>query len=101
LFRLLGTHFKSKNISERIFMCYTSMARNDYWEGVMRKNIQKQKSVGLGTIAIGILGNEPILIPSNLEKDLELAQKSKTKAVTIFRLGGLNKEYLKIIDQFK
>ena len=90
-----------KKADERIFMCYTSMARNDYWEKVMKKNIQKQKSVGLGVIAIGILGNESLLSSDKLGRDLELAKKSKTKTATIFRLGGLNKEYLEVIDKFK
>ncbi|MCK4589820.1 MAG: hypothetical protein KAT77_05220 [Nanoarchaeota archaeon] len=96
---LLGVHLK-KGISERIFMCYTSMARNDYWEKVMKNNIEKQKSVGLGVIALGILGDEPIISVQNLEKDLELAKKSRTEKVTIFRLGGLNKDYMKVINNF-
>lgn len=96
----LGVHLR-KGISERIFMCYTSMARNDYWEKVMKKNIKKQKSVGLGVTAVGILGDEPLISTQNLEKDLELAKNSKTETVTIFRLGGLNKEYLEVINNFK
>ena len=97
---LLGVHLR-KGISERIFMCYTSMARNDYWEKVMKNNIKKQKSVGLGVTAVGILGDEPLISAQNLEKDLELARSSKTKTVTIFRLGGLNKEYAGVINNFK
>jgi len=99
ILRFLG--IRLKKVDERIFMCYTSTARNDYWEKVMRKNIKKQKSVGLGVIATGILGNELLLSSDKLGRDLELAQKSKTKTVTIFRLGGLNKEYLEVINKFK
>jgi hypothetical protein len=97
----LGIHIKNKNISERIFMCYTSMARNNFFKELMYKNIQKHPSIGLGTIATGILGHEPILTKANLQKDLDLAKKSKVKTATIFRLGGLNKDYLKVINNFK
>lgn len=99
ILRFLGVRLRK--VDERIFMCYTSMARNDYWEKVMRKNIKKQKSVGLGVIAVGILGNESLLSSDKLGRDLELAQKSKSKTVTIFRLGGLNEEYMKVINKFK
>lgn len=53
-----------------------------------------------GAIAAGISGNEPILSPEKLEADLELAKKNNIKEVIIFRLGGLNKEYIKIISKF-
>jgi len=58
-------------------------------------------SIGLGTIAVGILGNEPNLSPENLEKDLEFVKRSGFKKVIIFRLGGLNKNYIKVINKFQ
>jgi len=97
-FRFTGVHLKG--VSDRIIMCYTSMARNDYWEKVMLKNIEKQKFVGLGVLAIGVLGDEPLITVHKLEKDLELAQKSGVKEVTIFRLAGLDKAYMKMINNF-
>ena len=56
--------------------------------------------VGLGTIATGILGNEPILSPQNLERDLHNMKKIGIKEVVIFRLGGLDKEYVKVLTKF-
>lgn len=55
-------------------------------------------AVGLGVIAKGIHGNEHLLKPEDLEKDLRLCKK--VNEVIIFRLGGLNKDYIKVIKKF-
>lgn len=56
--------------------------------------------ISLGTIATGILGNQPILPPKELKDDLHYVKSIGFKRVIIFRLGGLNKEYIKVINQF-
>lgn len=63
-------------------------------------NIKKIRAdkIGIGCIAKGIYGNEKILSPEELERDLKILQKSG-KEVVIFRLGGLNKEYVRIIEK--
>ena len=61
---------------------------------------QKDLQVGLGTIATGILGNEPILSPQKLARDLKEMQELNINEVVIFRLGGLNKKYLQTIKKF-
>jgi hypothetical protein len=71
----------------------------------IKKNLIKlrnknQYSISLGTIAHGIFGNEKILSSKNLEKDLEFVKKAGFKKVIIFRLEGLNKDYLNIIKKF-
>lgn len=58
-------------------------------------------SVGIGTIATGVFGNEPILPPEGLYKDLEWAKSTGTDEIFIFRLGGLNKEYISVIKEFE
>lgn len=57
-------------------------------------------SISLGTIATGILGNEEPLFPENLEGDLEFVENAKFKKVIIFRLGGLNKKYISVLEKF-
>ena len=57
-------------------------------------------SISLGTIAHGINGDEPILSSGNLEEDLEFVKTSGFKKVIIFRLGGLNKEYINVLEKF-
>jgi hypothetical protein len=53
---------------------------------------------GLGTIATGVLENEPILSPEKLKEDLEWARQSGVDEVFIFRLGGMSDEYIKVIN---
>ncbi len=81
------------------------MQINFYEEFPDKENLKKLKnksqySISLGTIAKGILGNEPILPPKKLEKDLRFVKKAGFEKVIIFRLAGLNKKYLKIIKKF-
>lgn len=92
---------------KKIMMYYTSMLKGGYIKKVCKKAILKKKKlygnnfeVALGTTAIGILGNEPKITYENLEKDLEFVKKSGINTVTIFRLEGLDKKYLKVIKKF-
>ncbi len=92
---------------KKIIMFYSSMIKNkDSQNSIKQIIIEKSKQyrqhfqVGLGTIATGILGDEPILSPKNLDKDLAFLKKHGIETAVIFRLGGLNKEYLKIIKKY-
>lgn len=55
-------------------------------------------AIGLGCIATGILNRERLLKPEELRRDLKLCKN--IKEVVIFRLGGLNQEYLDVIKEF-
>jgi hypothetical protein len=89
LLRLLGLSYESKN---KIKMMYSSI-----FKPFSRKLIKaKENKIGIGCIARGIYGNEKLLSPEELENDLRIVQKSGKEAV-IFRLGGLNAQYLKVI----
>lgn len=100
--KLLGLNY---NINyERSILWYSSMFPKSLNKKI-RENLTQLKnksnhSISLGTIAIGILGNEPILSSENLEKDLAFVKKVDFKKVVIFRLEGLNKNYLDIINKF-
>jgi len=89
---------------ERSLMFYTSTRNKEtinLWKSKLI-NIKNKShySISLGTIAKGILGNEPILPPRNLEKDLEFVRKAGFDKVIIFRLEGLNKDYIKVLNRF-
>ena len=86
-------------LKKRIPMLYTSMVKGKSKESY-RKNIKKNSEVGLGTIATGIQGNEPILKPEELDLDLKLAKDGNVREVFIFRLGGLNKKYIDVIEKY-
>jgi hypothetical protein len=99
---LLGLSCNVDN--EKSIMFYTSVRSKESTQKIM-VNLRRIKnksnySISLGTIATGILGNEPILSPQNLEKDLEFIQKIGFKKVVIFRLEGINKEYIKVLEKF-
>ena len=98
----LGLNYDTK--CERSIMWYSSMIPNKL-NNKIKENLKQIKnkenySISLGAIAIGILGNEPILPHKNLKKDLEFVNGLGFKKIVIFRLGGLNKEYLKVINKF-
>ncbi len=103
LMKAIGRDFPVK--TEKSLMWYSSM--NPL---IMNKNIKKhlaklknkqQYSISLGTIATGILGTEPILPPKQLEEDLKFVKKAGFEKIIIFRLGGLNEEYIKVLKKFK
>ena len=104
-FRLLGVSFSPQKYGNRkIVMYYTSMHKNirPWFHNTLRrlqKRYGKNLHVGLGTIATGILGNEPILSPTNLKRDLEEMEEIGIEDVVIFRLGGLSKKYVDVIRQ--
>ncbi len=101
LIKMLGLDYKIE--TEKSLMWYSSMCsriiNNNIQMNLIKLKNKKNYSISLGTIATGILGNEPILSPENLEKDLQFVKNAGFKKVIIFRLGGLNKNYIKIIDE--
>jgi len=89
----------------KIRMCYSSMLKkffgNQIWNIIMRfennfsKTNQDRVSFGLGTIATGVFGNEPICRVEDIIEDIKWAEEAKATEIFIFRLGGMNEEYKK------
>ncbi|NQV09106.1 hypothetical protein HQ529_04605 [Candidatus Woesearchaeota archaeon] len=107
IYGFLGVSFDSKKIShKKIIMLYTSFIPNqsvsDYFLNHLKYNLRYDKDlkVSLGVISTGIQGTEQILPPERLEHDLRLTESEKIKEVVIFRLGGLNKEYVDVVKRF-
>jgi hypothetical protein len=108
LYRIFGISYNPEiygNTSCIIY--YTSMFSNKYILQKITKTIidivtkQNPKlELGLGTIATGVMGNEPILSPKNLTRDLSFMKKNNFETATIFRLGGFDMEYYKIIKLY-
>lgn len=101
--KILGVDYNIE--TEKGLMWYSSMIPS-YINKKTKRNLIKIKdkgkyTIGLGVIAKGVLSYEPLLSPKKLEKDLEFAKKSGFKKVCIFRLGGLNKDYMKVISKFQ
>lgn len=106
LLTLLGVSFSPKKYrNKKIIMYYTSMhkvIRPIFLKSIakLQKKYGNNLQVALGTIATGILGNEPILSPQDLKRDLDEMKKIGVKEVVVFRLGGLDEEYIKTIRKF-
>jgi hypothetical protein len=101
--KMLGLDYNVK--TQKSLMWYSSI--NSRWINQhIKKSLERIKykedySISLGTIATGILGNEQILSPENLEEDLEFVAQSGFNKIVIFRLAGLNEDYIKIIESFQ
>lgn len=101
----LGLHY-SNQTCKIIKMFYQSI--HNFNEEFMIKHIKKGVEnfedkfvVGIGTIAVGIHGNEKILSAEELERDLKICKDLGVSEVIIFRLGGLNYKYKKVINKFR
>ena len=102
--KLLGLHYQNKKV-KIIKMLYHSLHHfnEKFLIAELRRGRQEfgdNYLVGLGTIAVGIGGDEPLLSPQQLKSDLELAEKTGINEVIIFRFGGLNKEYVQVLHEF-
>lgn len=86
-----------KYAGNQIPMCYSSMTPF-FLKSLFRK-IQTEW-VGLGTTAKGIFGHEPIISPQELELDLANYQNRGASNAVIFRLGGLNEDYLGVVNKY-
>lgn len=96
---------KYKNVTP-IKMMYTS-----HWpwmsEHFIRNKIKELKEkhgnkvfIGLGCTAKGMALIEPIISPKQLERDIRICKEEGIKEVIIYRLGGMNKDYIKVIKKF-
>lgn len=99
---LLGLRVNSEEHPHTPILMYYSSMMGSIRERHSRRYIQSNEGfeLGLGTIETGILGDEPILSPEGLERDLKFAEEQGIKTVNVFRLGGLDEEYLKIMKKF-
>jgi hypothetical protein len=89
---LQNKNLKSK---ERIKMCYSDMALKILGKSFAKKGM----SIGLGCIATGIYGDEKTISPEKLGKEISMAKAYNANEVIIFRLGGLNEEYVSEIKK--
>lgn len=109
LFDLFLISFDTKIYNnKKIAMLYTSFLKNhpsieNFLENqikIGKNNFGRDFIVALGTIATGINGNEPILKPEELDRDLRIVKNNGINDAVIFRLGGLNWHYLSVIKKY-
>ena len=59
----------------------------------------RKVEIALGCLAPGVY-NEPLLTLDALDRDLKFAQDAGFDTATIFRVGGLNEDYMKVIRKY-
>jgi hypothetical protein len=58
-----------------------------------------QRTAGLGCLAPGIFGTEPVLTPEALARDLEFCRRAGINRVVLFRLGGLGGDFVRTLEK--
>jgi hypothetical protein len=104
---IFGLYFNPDRYdADKTLMYYSSMlryatVRNLFLDAIRKEHarLQDRLSVALGTIATGIHGNEPIISPKELDEDIRKMKEIGIRKVIIFRLGGINREYLKVVQK--
>ena len=105
--RLIGVNYSLKDYEHvRGVMLYSSLERFKFFKDLKKRFIVKQHKkhgdkleVFLGTTAVGVFENEPIISAKQLDEDLQFLKNNGVNTVTIYRLGGLNKDYLRVIKK--
>ncbi len=104
--RFLGLDYAAR--LEKSPMCYSSLApklfrqfvRNKTEKSLRELKNKNHYSIGLGIIASGIKEHNNILSPKNLEEDLAFVKEAGYKRAIIYRSGGLNKHYIRVLRKF-
>jgi hypothetical protein len=105
LFRFLCLNFAPKKNLFPMRMAYSSL--HDFGTFLMNDEIKKGKQefkdnfiVAYGTLASGEDGQHREISLKLLKRDLDLAKKHNVNEVVLYRLGGLNKKYIKILKKY-
>ncbi len=106
----LGLSFAPEEYgNNKIKMYYSSYRRiflpdsvvDRFYERKVKQYANQKVRLGLGLIAPGIHDEKHRTTPENLQREIEIASRYGIDEVIIFRLGGLNNDYLKAIHQAK
>lgn len=87
---------------KKIFMLYTTFITKKHFEKSLSliKNKYPNSMIGIGCIAKGITKHERVISEKELKYCLTKIKEHNFKEVVIYRLGGLNKKYLEVINEF-
>lgn len=101
--KFIGLDFDVKTQKSLMFYssCCSKSDAKKWKKMILDLEDKENYSISLGTLAGGIMGNEKILSPENLRNDLKFVQESGFKKAIIFRLEGINKDYVKILEKYR
>lgn len=88
--------------TESCVMYYTSMIQKPAiirWmqSAIRRRALLGHRTVGLGCLAPGIFGTEPVITTEGLKRDMDFLTEAGVKRAILFRLGGLDSEFASIL----
>jgi hypothetical protein len=99
-----GMRITVPSASQRAYMLYSTMMPG-WWQHLLARRLQRRFQsepgfVGVGTLAPGIAGNEPVLTPEQLRHDLRQALEMGARGVIAYRLAGLTPEHAAVFEEF-
>jgi hypothetical protein len=103
-----GISFSFAEVPHRkIVMYYTSILRSPWLLRQVQKQLERlaeewgeRLCVGIGCLETGIFGNEPILTPQELERDLRFVRSLGIEEAVLFRLGGLRGSLRDVVERY-
>lgn len=116
--KILGISFDSVEYDcDTVRMAYSSLtksadrllgrSRESISEFLFRREIRNgvrkyggRFSIGIGCLATGIFGNEPLMTLEEFEHDLKIASQENVSSAFIFRLGGIEEEHARIMRKY-
>lgn len=105
LLQFLALIFQNKSNIFPMKMHYSSM--HDFSKNLLEHEIKKGKKLygknlimAYGVLIPGILKTEKTISLKLLERDLKLAKKHNVNEVVLYRLGGLNRDYINLLRKF-
>jgi hypothetical protein len=100
LYSLLGIYFNNKNKINGLYYFSFLGPLNLLFKRMSVKAKSKNESIGIGTIGSGAIGIERNIKYSEFRNRLKIAYDLGFKEIYIFRLGGLNSNYMDSINDF-
>lgn len=102
----LGLHYSHPKAKLKIIkMLYHSM--HHFQEEFVKQELSRGKKeygknflVAYGTMGTGIQRTEPNISVEQLKLDLRLAREVGIREVVLYRLGGLNRDYVKVLKKY-
>jgi hypothetical protein len=84
--------------SRRVYMLYSSMLPGR-WRQLLIRRMRRllaspRAGIGVGVLATGVTGREPLLSPAELTRDLLEAGRLGASTVMIYRLGGVEERHV-------
>jgi len=105
-FKFLGFDLNEKKFPHKKIRMYYSSLFGEKFGNKLKERLALEKKekkenlqIAFGTMAKGVY-DEPIISSEQLDRDFEFAKENGFDTITLFRLGGLNKEYLKVIGTY-